>query len=168
MANKSCNPTTGLHYRNQADMLHCLSFYSKCFNSSHCKHFFHEVSSRNEGMPTALIPTFINQTAAHCNPWTTCATVFLLDGPSKNPLFTIHTLWTKTPLLDNSHLLRMTRRVTLFIFWAASNHNSCNSHWTCNMHHQGLIKIAARACLGKSCSGCYQTRAIELSLSQQL
>lgn len=105
VANTSCNPTTGLHYRNQADMLHCLSFYSKDFNSSHCKHFFHEVSSRNEGMPTALIPTFINQTAAHCNPQTTCATVFLLDGPSKNPLFTIHTLWTKTPVLDNSHLL---------------------------------------------------------------
>lgn len=65
-------------------MQHCLGFYSKNFKSSHCKHFFHEVSSRNEGTPTTLIPTGINQTVAHCNPQTTCATVFLLDGLSKN------------------------------------------------------------------------------------
>lgn len=62
-------PQVGLHYTtNSADMQHCFSFYSKDFKSSHCKHFFHEVSSLNAGMPTTLIPNSINQTADHlCN-----------------------------------------------------------------------------------------------------
>lgn len=31
VAYTSWNPTAGLHYHNQANMLHCLSFYSKDF-----------------------------------------------------------------------------------------------------------------------------------------
>lgn len=54
--------------------------------SSHCKHFFHKVSSLNEVMPTTLIPNSINQTADHlCNGFSAWLAHKNLPSPPLHP-----------------------------------------------------------------------------------